>query len=143
DEAVAAQLVADLLYLGQDVVADGRARLDRAGARAVRTRLGQLPLQAALDALARDDDQPEVGDLNRLRRRPVAPQLLLDGLRHLLAVLLLLHVDEVEHDDPAQIAQTDMEHDLPRPLEVRIDDGFLEPARRLLIDIVYRSNVDR
>jgi hypothetical protein len=60
-------------------------------------------LQALLHPLARDHDQAEVGDLQRLRRRAIPLQLLLHRLEHPLAVLLLLHVDEVEHDDAAQI----------------------------------------
>ena len=98
-----------------------------AGARAVRARLGEHALQALLDALAGDDDQAEVRHLQRLRRRAVLAQLLLDRLEHLLAVLLLLHVDEVEDDDPAQVAQPDLPDDLLRRFEVGLDDRVLEP----------------
>src|SRR5262245_19975597 len=73
-QAVSVEIRADLLDLGEDVVTNRRARLDRAGPRAVRTGLGELSFEAALHALARDDDQPEVGDLHGLRRRAVLPE---------------------------------------------------------------------
>src|SRR5262245_39991923 len=95
DNAVPVEIGTDLLDLGQDVVADRRAGLDGAGAGAVRTGFGQRALQAALHPLAGDDDEAEIGDLDRLRRRPILAELLLDGLRDFLTVLLLLHVDEV------------------------------------------------
>src|SRR5262249_45662879 len=69
DNAVSVEIGAHFVDLGEDVVADRGARLDRPGARAIGTRLGQRALEAALDALARDDDEAEVGYLDRLRRR--------------------------------------------------------------------------
>ena len=142
DHALPVEFRADLLQLGQDLVADRRARLDRPRARAVRTRLGQLALEALLHALARDDDQPEVRDLHRLRRRAILAQLLLDLLEDLLPVLLLLHVDEVEHDDAAEIAQAQLADDLLHRFEVGLDDRVLEPAGRLA-DVAAGIDVDR
>src|SRR5438128_5314354 len=142
-QAVAVQIRTDFANLAQNLVADRRARFDDAGARAVRTRLGEDALEALLHALARDDDQPEIRHLQRLGRRPILFQLLLDGLEDFLPVLLLLHVDEVEHDDAAQIAQPDLTDDLLDGLEVGLDDGVLEPAGRLLADVAARVHVDR
>ena len=48
--------------------------------------------------------RPKSETWSSLRRRAILLQLLLDRLKDLLAVLLLLHVDEVEHDDAAEIA---------------------------------------
>ena len=64
--AVAVQLVADLFHLGEDFVADCRRRFDHAGARAIRARLGQYPLEALLHPLACEDHEAEVGDLQDL-----------------------------------------------------------------------------
>src|SRR6267142_1369051 len=141
-QATTVELRADLLHLAEDLVADRRAGLDDAGAGAVRARLGEHPLQALLDALARDDHEPEVRDLQRLGRRSILPQLGLDRLIHLLAVLPVLHVDQVEHDDAAEIAEADLPDDLLHGLEVGLDDGVLEPPAGLLADEAPRVDVD-
>ena len=136
------QVGADLLHFGQDFVADRRARLDHGAPGAVRTRLGEDALEALLHALARDDDEAEVRDLQRLRRRAILPQLLLDGLEDLQPVLLLFHVDEVEHDDAAEIAQPDLPHDLLHGFEVRLENRVLEAAGGLLADVAAGVDVD-
>src|SRR5580765_941348 len=65
-DAMAVQIGADFLDLRENLIADRRARLDHAGARAVRARLGHYPFEALLHALARDDDEAEVRYLQRL-----------------------------------------------------------------------------
>ena len=50
-------------------------------------------------------------------------------LQHLVAVARVGHVDEVDDDDPADVAQPQLAHDLLRGLEVRLDDRVLEGAR--------------
>src|SRR5687768_2046487 len=141
-QALAVEVGADLFYLGEDLVADRRARLDDRASGAVRTRLGEHALETLFHPLARDDHQAEIGDLDALRRRPILPQLLLHRLEYLLPVLLLLHVDEVEDDDAAQVAQPDLPHDLLDRLEVRLEDRVLETARALLADIAAGVDVD-
>src|SRR3989304_4080562 len=61
-------------------------------------------------------------DLPRLGRGAVLPELLVGCLEDLLAVLLLLHVDQVEHDDAAQVAEANLPHDLLDRLEVGLED---------------------
>src|SRR5437660_7249097 len=108
---MAVEVGPDLLHLRQNLVANRRRRFDHAGARTVRARLRQDALEALLHALARDDHEPEVRDLQRLRRRAALLELLLDRLEDLLAVFLLLHVDEVEDDDAAEIAAPNLTDD--------------------------------
>src|SRR5262245_28167446 len=141
-QPVSVQIGPDLLHFAQNLVADRRARLDHAAAGAVRAWLGQHALEALLNSLAGDDDQAEVRHLQRLRRRAVFLQLLLDRLQHLLPVLLLLHVDQIEHDDAAEIAQPDLPDDLLHRFEVRLEDGVLEASRRLLADVAPGVDVD-
>ena len=43
-------------------------------------------------------------------------------------MLLVLHVDEVDDDDPAQVAQAQLAGDRGGRLEVGLEDGFLEVA---------------
>src|SRR5262245_56213224 len=142
-QSMPVQIGSDLLHLAENLVADRRARLDHAGARAVGARLGEHALEALLHALARDDDQAEVRHLERLGGRAIFLQLLLHRLKHLLAVLLFLHVDQIEHDDAAQVPQPNLTDDFFHRLEVRLDDGVLEPARALLADVASRVDVDR
>src|SRR4051812_24319814 len=142
-QPVAVDVRPDLLHLVQDLVADRRARLDHAGAGAVRARLRQHALQALLDPLARDDHQPEVRHLQRLGRRAVLAQLLLHRLVDLLAVLLVVHVDQVEDDDPAEVAQPHLADDLLDRFEVGLDDGVFETAAGLLADEAPGVDVDR
>ena len=44
----------------------------------------------------------------------------------LLAALALLHVDEVHHDDPAQVPEPDLAHDLPHRVEVGLEERVFE-----------------
>ena len=142
-DAVPVEVGGELAHLRENLETDRRARLDGAGARTVGALIGELPLEALLHALPRDDDQSEIRDLHGLGRCAVASQLLLERLLHLLAVLLLLHVDEIEDDNPAQVPQPDLPHDLARRLEVRLDDGVLESPGRLLADVAPGVHVDR
>ena len=45
-----------------------------------------------------------------------------------MPVLALIHVDEVDHDDAAQIAQANLTHDLRNRIEVRLENGVLKRA---------------
>src|SRR5688572_1508559 len=142
-QALAVEVGADLLHLRMDSVAARRARLADRAPSAVRTRLGERALQTLLHALPRDDDEAEVRHRNGLRRGTVFAQLVLDRLQHLLPVFLVLHVDEVEDDDAAEVAQPDLPHDLLGGLEVGLEDGVLEPAGGLLADVAAGVDVDR
>src|SRR5215813_1665973 len=142
-QTVPVQIGADFSHLVQDFVADRRARLDDAAAGTVRTRLRQRALEALFHPLARDDDEAEVGDLKRLRRRSILPELLFDRLKNFLAVLLLLHVDEVEHDDAAEIPQPELTDDLPGGFEIRLDDRVFQPTARFLADVTPGVDIDR
>src|SRR5215467_3783606 len=142
-QTVPVQIGADFSHLVQDFVADRRARLDDAAAGTVRTRLRQRALEALFHPLVRDDHEAEVGDLQRLRRRSILAELLFDRLKDFLAVLLFLHVDEVEHDDAAEIPEPELADDLPGRLEIRLDDRVFQPAARFLADVTPGVDIDR
>src|SRR5215831_68140 len=91
-------------------------------------------------ALARHLDQAQLGDLQHVRARLVLGQRSLERTVHLLAVLRRLHVDEVDDDDPAEVAQADLADDLTDRLEVDLEHGLLEVA---LADVLARVDVDR
>src|SRR6185312_8455160 len=76
--------------------------------------------------LARHLDEPERRDLDDVRLGAVALQL---GLQRLLdgrPVLRVRHVDEVDDDDPADVAKPELAHDLLDGLEVVLRNRVLE-----------------
>src|SRR5215471_11985163 len=119
----------DAARLGQDFVADRLRALNHAASAAIRARGAERAFERLLDAFARDGHQAEVVELENLRRRAVAVQFLFEGRHYLLAVLALFHVDEVEHDDTAEVAQPNLADDLFGRFEVGLDDGVFEAVR--------------
>src|ERR1043165_2490327 len=132
--------VAELHQLAPDLQRDRRVRLDPPAAAAVRARLRQRPLQRLPHALARHLDEAELGDLQDLRLRAVLPDLVLERLEEPRAVARVLHVDEAEDHDPAEVARADLADDLLRRIDVRAEDGLFEV---LLPDVLPGIDVDR
>ena len=94
--------------------------------RAVGAALSEQALEVGAAALAGDLDQAELGDVEHLGLRPVLLDLPLEAGEDLLAVDGLDHVDEVDDDDPAEVAQADLAHDLLDRLEVGLQHRVLE-----------------
>ena len=93
----------ELLRLDQDLADDRLHALDVPGAFAIWARRAQGPLQTLLDPFSGDRHQPEIIELENLVRSAVSAHRLFQRLHDLLAVLALIHVDEIDHDDAAQI----------------------------------------
>ena len=89
--------------------------------------------RAVGDVLARHLDEPERRDLDDVGLRAVALELLAQRVLDLLAVLRVRHVDEVDDDDPADVAQPQLADDLLDRLEVVLRDRVLEPARAVAL----------
>ncbi len=130
-----------LAHLDVDVVADGDRRLDHAGAGADVAGGGERALERLLDALAGDGDEAEVVELKNLRWGAIVLQLVFERGHDAVAVLALVHVDEVDDDDAAEVAQANLANDLGDGIEVGLDDGVFE-ARRLA-DELAGVDVDR
>ena len=84
-------------------------------------------------ALARHLDQAEIRHGECLGARAIAPEVRAKLLEHLLAVRLRVHVDEVAHDDAADVAQAELSGDLARRLDVRLEARLLRsflPTKR-------------
>src|SRR5438105_3483237 len=113
---------------------DRRRRLgdDDAVAAAGGALLGEDLARAVGHVLARHLDEPERRDLDDVGLRPVALELGAERLLHRVAVLRVRHVDEVDDDDAADVAQTQLAHDLLHRLEVVLRDRVLEPRARAL-----------
>ena len=98
---------------------------------AIRAGLAQHAFQRLLRAFTRDAHQSKLVERKRLRRRLVLLQRRLQRHQHLLAVAPLFHVDEVHHDDAAEIAQTNLPHDLLHGFQVGLDDRVFQARRAL------------
>ena len=72
--------------------------------------------------------RPERRDLHHVGLRAVLVERLAQRLQHRVAVARARHVDEVDDDDPADVAQPQLAHDLLSRLEVRLRDRVLEPG---------------
>ena len=117
-----------LLQDAQDVQRRRFGAADVADAVAARAgdvrRLGERRAQP----LARQLHQAEARDLAELDPRAVVPQRVLQALLDLALVLGALHVDEVDDDQPAQVAQAQLARDLVGGLGVGLERGFLDVA---------------
>lgn len=101
---------------------------DHAAPVAVHAGLGEGLQQALADPLAGHLHQAQRGDLGHLVLGPVPAQALQQTAQHQVAVGLQHHVDEVDHDDAAEVAQPQLADDLLGRLDVVAGDGLLEVA---------------
>src|SRR5204863_4280052 len=88
--------------------------------------------RAVGDVLARHLDQTKWRDLDDVRLRSVALELGAQRFFDRGAVLRIRHVDEIDDDDPADVAQPELPDDLLYRLEVVLRDRVLEPAGGVL-----------
>ena len=119
-----------LTYVAQLALDLDRDRLlgaDHALAVAGRARPGHDLAHAVGDVLARHLDEPERRDLDHEGLRAVLVERLAQRLEHRVAVARARHVDEVDDDDPADVAQPQLVDDLLGGLEVGLGDRVLEP----------------
>src|SRR6266852_386858 len=122
-------------------VAERGDGLHHAGAGAVWAWLAEHALERLLGALARDADQAEFVEGQRLGWGFVLLEGLLQRHKNFFAVAALLHVDEVDHDDAAEVAEANLTDDFLHGFEVGFDDGVLE-ARGALADEFAGVDVD-
>src|SRR5258708_7958280 len=119
----------NLLRLLQNLADDGGHGFYVAGAFAIRAGRAQRPLQALLDAFAGNGNQTKIVELKNLVWRLVGPHRLFEHLHHLLAILALVHVEEIDYDDAAEVAEPDLPYDLLHCFGVGLDDGVFQAIR--------------
>ena len=124
----------------QDLEADGARGLHLAASFAGRTGLAQHVRERLARALARHLDQPELREATDRHPRAVARQRLLEFREHRVAVLDVHHVDEVDDDDAAEVAQAQLPRDRLRGFEIGLENGVVEAARA---DVAAGIDVDR
>ena len=132
-----------LLHLAQldvNLVADGGGALDHAGGLADGAGYRESALQRLLDALAGDGDEAEIVELENLGGGAVALESFFEGGQDLEAVLAVVHVDEVDDDDAAEVAKANLANDLRHRIEVGLDDCVFK-ARRFA-DVFAGVDVD-
>ena len=108
-----------------------RQRFDAAHAAvAVAARADQLAgfAQARAQPLARHFHQAELGDAAELDAGAVVLQRLRELVLDVALVLVRRHVDEVDHHQAAQIAQTHLPRDFLGRFQIGVERGFLDVA---------------
>ena len=106
----------------------------------MRALLGRAFQHARTDTLARHLQQPEMRDVADLDARAVVAQAFLEPALDRTVVALLVHVDEVDDDQPGEVAQTKLPGDFLGRFHVGLERGVLDVvlARR-----AARVDVDR
>ena len=84
--------------------------------------------QRAAPTLAADFHEAELADLAPLHARAVHAERVLHALFHGAVVLALVHVDEVDHDQPREIAQAHLARHLVGGLQIGFERGALHVA---------------
>src|SRR5690606_19171130 len=99
---------------------------DVAGAVAARADGLRRLLERRPQPLPRELQQPEARDAADLDARTVLLHRLAEPILDLALVLVRSHVDEVDDDEPAEVANPELAGDLVRRLEIRRQRGFLD-----------------
>src|ERR1700738_4926122 len=124
-----------------DVIARRGNGFDHSGPGAVWARLAEHALERLLGAFASDAHQDKFVEAQRFRRRFIFFEGLLQREQNFVAVAALLHVDEVDHDDAAEIAQTNLAHDFFHRFQIGFDNGVFQ-ARGTFADEFAGVDVD-
>ena len=135
------QVGGHFVRFGLDFVANRGDGLDHARAGAVGAGLAEHAFEGLLGAFARDGDQAKFVEAQDFRGRAIGAQGLIERDHDFFAVAALFHVDEVEDDDAAEIAQANLADDFLHRFEVGLDDGVLE-ARRAAANVLAGVDVD-
>src|SRR6185312_15990549 len=128
DQILALDAGGELAHFGVDLVADGGGRFHQPHAVAVGTGAAEGALEGLLHPLAGERDQAEVVEIEHLGGSAVGAHGLLEALQHALAVAALVHIDEINHNDAAEVAQANLAHDLLDGLEIGLHDGVFQPV---------------
>ena len=117
-----------LLDGAQDIERRRLGGTNMARAAATGARLGAGFHQARPEPLPRQLEQAEQADPADLDARAIVPHRLLQTAFDGDHVLLFLHVDEVDDDQPGQVAQPELAGDLVGRLDIGLQGGFLDVA---------------
>ena len=127
-EGGGAGLDALLLDAAQDAQRGGFGRTDEAAAAAMRAFLGRHFGQRRPQALARQFQKSEGRDASDLDARAVVAHRLLESPLDLTDMAVVLHVDEVDDDQPGQVAQPDLPCHLVGGFQIGLERRLLDMA---------------
>ena len=116
DQIVGGALEQGLFHRANQLQRHRRHRTHMTGAAAMRADLGRAFQHRRTDALARHFQQAEMRDAADLDAGAIAFQRLLHLALDRTVVAAFIHVDEVDHDQAGQIAQTELAGDFGRGL---------------------------
>ena len=130
-EAAGVHVRSHLPRFGLDLVAERGDGLHHAGAGAIGAGLAERAFESLLGALAGDGDEAEFVEAQHFRGCAVGAESVFQRRHDFFAVAALFHVDEVDDDDAAEIAQAHLADDFLHGFEVGADDGVFEAVRAL------------
>jgi hypothetical protein len=133
---------AEVAHAPLELDGEGLLGLDDALAVARGAGAGHDLPHALRHVLAGHLDEPEARDLRREGLRAVLVERLAQRLEHGVAVARAGHVDEVDDDDPADVAQAQLVDDLLGRLQVRPGDRVLQAGLLAAADERARVDVD-
>src|ERR1700683_4031920 len=120
------QVLRHLAHLDINLVRYRGQRLYVARRLAIGTWSADGAFERLLDAFAGDGYQAEIVELKDFRWRAVVAEFFLERLHHALAVAAFIHVDEVDDDDAAEVAQANLANDFFDRVHVGFDNGVFE-----------------
>src|SRR5712664_4064646 len=98
----------DLAHLEIDLIANRGHGFHEARGLAIRTRRSNGSLERLLHPLSSNGHQSEIIKLEDLGWSAIAAQRLFQRLHNFLTVAALVHINEVDHDDAAKVAQANL-----------------------------------
>src|SRR6202030_3460443 len=107
-EVVGRALHQYFLKAAQELQRHRRHRAYMPAAAALRAGFCRTLQHAGADALARHFEQPEMRDAPDLDSRAILPQAIAELAFHRAVVALLVHVDEVDHDQAGEVPQPEL-----------------------------------
>ena len=111
-----------------------------AAAALIQARLDYTVLETFPGAFACHFHQPEGRYFAHLGLRMVLGQVFLQRLQNLALMILVLHIDEIDNDDTAQIAQSELARYRLGGFHIGFEDGFFEV---LMTDECPGININR
>src|SRR5437764_9722258 len=122
------ELLSDLTHFDVDLVANGVDIFHESSRFAIRTRRTDGALEGLLHPFAGNGNQPEIIKLQHLRWRTVTTQRLFQRLHYLLPVTALVHVDEINHNDSAEITQPNLANNFLDGVDVRLNNSVFQAS---------------
>jgi len=137
----AVKVLLHLTHLYVDIIADRNRRLHHACPSTNITSGGQGSFEGLFNALSGDGNEAKIVKLKNLRGSSIVLQLFFQSGHDLIAVLALVHVDKVDDDDAAQIAQTNLPNNFRDGIEVSFHDSVFKAG--CLANELASIDVDR